>query len=321
MQLSEILAPWEYDGNAPPEVMSHLRADGCLIALLADEKRYRRIVCRVDGDDGSWTVAGGGRLHLPFFAPAFHGASYNPSPWFLLQGVEAARSTGRLCRVMFAREGERVWRSCVAPSGMGACQIGQDKQLTAPFTHFFLARETQEWSSSQTHEHLTNEAHNPDSSLSFALRFHLAPHVEKMRQLFGFATHAMFVRAQSELDGLARYVLRREASLWPSHEPLLWSLRMKLGNDLQGRGRSYPYESLPPSLGWWENTLRRFGPLQPQTSNVTLEQFWSSPLALTKVLVDAPSAHEQIEAHLALREWASGHLPPDVRAEMEERGF
>jgi len=321
MQLSDILAPWEFDAKAPPEVVSHLRADGCLIALIAEEGRSRYVVFRLDGDDGSWAVGGDWSLETPYFLPAYHGAMYEPSHRFLRQGVQAGRGKERICRVMFAHEGETSWRFCVAPSGAGTCQILQGSGEFAPYTPFFLGRETRDWSSSQTREYLAGEGHATASPLSFAQRFHLTSNAKKLCQLFGFNTEEEFARAQGELNALARFVLQREASLWLRYESLLWSLQTRLGNSLQTKANPYSYEAPPSYLHRWADALLHFGPLQPQADNLTLEHFEGISPPLFRVSVDAPTAHEQIEAHLALREWASGHLPPDVRAELEEFGF
>ena len=304
MQLSNILAPWEYDANAVPTVIlgSELfyKESPVRFELLHQGTEDARLAFRVGEDDGSWTATERMELVAPFEEVA--------------QCVVYAldkEAYVRLFHIGSEREAVRV-----EPNGIGHWRGW--RELESPFS---LGRRISKMKSSQTRNWIEKLLAQSSSDIAFAREFSRCDGFERRRLIFGFASEDEQRIAESELEALCCYALRAYMVLLSGTSPIQWDLAAshprspasfwhfcEVGGVF---GRS-------EGLDEWAKILEQFGPLQPDTKHLCLrEWFFKSPM-LAQGQLDAPTAHEQIEAHLALRDWASGHLPPDVRAELEE---
>ena len=266
------------------------------------EDKCCRIVYRMDGDDGNWmlTSYSVGGLRLPDKFPN----AFSLSPQHLSEYVQRHRANYQICRSMFVRASGFSGR--VFCDAQGWSHYHEQGDLN---TVFYLGQMPKQ--SSQVYEELQRQAQDPDSSFSFALVFHRMPIEEKLACLFGFSSFEEYRSAQKELNSVLRWVL--QVRPWTDQEPLCWSIATRPGSRQEG---SLDITNIP-YLRKWQDVLRRFGPLQPQLSVATLRHFSEGHSSLAQVVVEPPTAHEQLEAHLQLREWMQTHLSRKVRGQLE----
>ena len=313
MQISDVLASWEYDDANPPRLVVSVEADGLRIALLEEVARgknsfdVRRVAFRAEDDDGSWTLTDKSSL----FAPLFRHERYEPSPSILRGTTLAARDANEVCRLFFWRQKRGLWRASLSPFSVGLCQKRQRTQKFSPATAFSFERAVRELPSSQTLELLRGEADNSASAVGFALRFHQMSGDERLATALGFPDVAHFKTAQREAENVLRYVLQTSKKMWKNRSEVLWRLTTRYVAENR-RGLANVNR-----LRKWEEALLEYGPLRPHSTSLTLDHYWKTTDVLAQVMVQAPTFHEQLEARLELRAWARAHLPPDVCAELE----
>jgi len=307
MRLSDILAPWEYDANAPPtliwESQLFYKRRPIRFELLDQGTEHARLAFRIGQDNGSWTAAQG-------IEPS---ASFAEVVGCVLSAIEKEAYI-RLFHVSSDLEAVRV-----APDGIGYWRGWHD--LESPFS---VGRRISKMKSSQTRNWVEKLLAQPSSDVAFAREFSRCDGFKKRRQIFGFASEDEQRIAESELEALCCQVLQAHIVLGDGATNIHWNLIAShprspacfwhFREDGGTFGRS-------PRLDDWAKILEQFGPLHPNTKHLCLREWFSKPSVLAEGQLSAPTAHEQIEAHLALRQWAQSHLPPDVRAELEELGF
>jgi len=307
MQLSEILAPWEYDGNAPPTVIlgSQLLYKGSSVRfeLLHQGTEDARLAFRMGEDDGSWTSTERMELCAPL----------KEATRCVVSALDKEAYV-RLFHVGSEREAVRV-----EPKGIGRWRGWRD--LESPFS---LGRRISKMKSSQTREWMEKLLAQPSSDLVFAREFSRCDGSERRRRIYDFANEEDSRLAEEELYNLCRQSLQSDRELWIGVARIGWWLRPSFGSrpqatwHVQARGAVV---QLSKRLESWANVLDQVCLPRSITEHLCLREWLEMHSVSIKGQLNAPSAHEQIEAHLALREWARAHLPPDVRAEMEERGF
>lgn len=270
------------------------------------EDKCCRVVYRMDGDDGNWMLTSNsvGGLRLPDDFPK----AFSLSPQHLREYVQRHRANYQICRSMFLRASGFSGRVFCDAQGWSHYHE-QNDELGDLNTVFYLGRMPKQ--SSQVYEELQRQAQDPDSSFSFALDFHRMPFQEKVACLFGFSSFEEYRSAQKELDSVLRWVLQLRP--WTDQEPLCWNLATRPGS----QQAQWLDTTNIPYLKKWQDVLRRFGPLQPQLSNASLRHFYEGHSSLSQVVVEPPTAHEQLEAHLQLREWTQTHLPRKVCGQLE----
>lgn len=317
MKISDILAHWEFDAQAPPELVLVepflWREEPAHLALLSETSGQVRLIVRFERDDGSWTV-GERQPRLCFSLPS------SPTLDDLREITRQALKNERMCRVFPGLGNVRI-----APNGVGVWfheRLLHNLRVTGPpdVVRFCLGRRISKIPASQTREWLANLLLRSSSDSSFARAFSRCNPSQKRQQAFGFATEEEAHHACVVLEWLCVRVLRCEAALWNGAPQIAWSL-------MSGNGRRsacfYYFRDdgaalkPTPRLDWWARVLEQFGPLQPHKNRLCVRDWLLQSPLLASGQLEAPTSHEQLEARLELRDWAQTHLPPDVRAELE----
>lgn len=299
MRIEEILAPWEFNQSAPPrlilsgELLFEERA--CRFALLDEPSEATRLVFRLGEDDGSWTATGWG------WPSATHD--------YVEQRVLKALQNEACVRSFPLGSSRELLR--VAPNGIGFWR-GYHQPA-----YFGLGRRISNMKSSQTRNWLETLLARPSSDVAFARWFSQLNSNECRQLLFGFQTLEEWRVAEAQLIRLCCCVLQTEAALWNSTARINWNLRASFRGSPAYFLHYYSNFRLKPRLDEWASVLDRYGPLYPDRSRLCLRGWFDQSPILAGGQLEAPTFHEQLEAHFELNEWARNHLPREVRDELE----
>lgn len=305
MDDSQLLAPWEYEGEVPQIIEAgELLYKGRLVQyeLLRGDRTLDQIVFRPEGEEGSWSM-----------------------PWLtqrMVRGRTRAYVVHRLKRGDFVRQFRfDEERMRISPCGVGYWH-SDPPGVPSDSWGFCLGKCIAGQTSSQTYDWVARLLARPASDVSFARRFYRASESKKWMQLWGLNNEEELSTVHAQLEDLCVRVLYAHADLWKWESQIDWMLINSLPEKettfqiFHSSHETWP-ESLSARLNAWAEVTKRFGLPTFRVHRVCLEQFATQRTLLAKGHLTAPSAHQHLEARLQLREWMCQHVPSREWAELE----
>ncbi len=336
MRIADVLAPWEFDANAPPQIVSAQRFDwygrSARLVLLVEANGRTRLVLRFAHDDGSWTVEvpPTSASHRDWvFYTKLAGRALQPIHFTrpdVRANIDKALRWNYLCRVVCLRQRHLTWRVAVWNDGRGTLlpfESGSHTRL-APPVPFLLPLHGEIEKASRLRLFVEHHWAETGSDISFSRRWTRFESAKRWAHLFGFESWKQFNVQQELVSRLARAALWNEPVLWNKQSEIAWLVPISSNQEVRLQGQAGRVEQIQPSfrLSRWAEIFREFGPLQPDTSFECLRHFQATTDGwLISHVAPAPTAHEQLEARLELRAWAKSHLPPDVQMELKRLEF
>ena len=220
-----------------------------------------------------------------------------------------------LARVLFLPDLPAIPR-CIWDAKEGLLWCVDTIELGRKFVRFTHLSEELSLNKQETIETLRNTWNNQDSDIRFAWEWSRLNDADKNQLLMGETGNLR------KLEQVMRQVLVATTQLWELHDRWMWKLTpYESSND----GFFYDISSFEEDNVVWSHHWQKFLRLRyaPQWRQDLIEryecarEFYYSSSNFTIGLVEVnhpPTAHEQLEAKLALRDWLANAATPDVAA-------
>ena len=157
------------------------------------------------------------------------------------------------------------------------------------------------------------ELKNPDSPLGFARAWAGLEWEEQKARLSGLTAEN-----EREYRTGVRRVLWAQRELWAQNEPVEWYLNPNGGVNLYVFDETEDFQTPPRVENWakllFQSYVRALTPEQI-VAHVVLKEAQAYQDHILEFETDPPTAHEQLEAHLELREWIQTHFPDENPAD------
>lgn len=157
------------------------------------------------------------------------------------------------------------------------------------------------------------ELKNPDSPLGFARLWAPLNYYEQTARLSGLTAQNL-----AHYKAGVRRILWTQRELWAANEPVEWYLQHDGSVNLVVFDEDENFQT-PPRVEKWAKWLFEtyVRPLTPEqiAAHIVLKEARAYQDHIVEFETDPPTAHEQLEAHLELRDWLQTHYPDENPAD------
>jgi len=218
MKIEDILAPYQYDSQNPPQILDSFEAELNWFGVKRNARIARVrfdtssagyfIFWRLDGDDGAWCLGDGGR------SPRIHrvlGVT-SESPEKQIHRTQSTYRRRGFCRLFFLPQ---LQQYVSVKSGGGAFYMPFDK----PISRFSMNwGDIKNWQCSDTKNCFDKALADQENSANFALNVMHPSQREVGEILFGFDNLATYTEHLKHFEALLSAFLRSSNSVWESHQ-------------------------------------------------------------------------------------------------------